>query len=199
MATIRRLPCPVTEPPYDDEAPAQPNASRPAAPTQGALALAFTMPGGVAAEPEPPAGLRLVDPPADDDPTGHRTAAVLDQSVAAFAARRPTSADKLPEPRRWSARLAQAIVETLHGHRPIQQLLRWTDDGVYALIADRLASRRRPRGSTRPTIRSIRVCTPTDGVAEASVVVQAGPRCRALAMRLEGLDGRWRCTALEII
>lgn len=204
MATIRRLPCPVTEPPYDDEVHPPPTPGGAAAPTQGALALAFTMPSGVSAEPEPPAGLRLVDPPVDDDPSGERAAAVLDQSVAAFAARRPTSADQLPEPRRWSARLAQAIVETLHGHRPIQQLLRWTDDAVYALIADRLASRRRvPRrrsgGGTRPTIRSIRVCTPADGVAEASVVVQAGSRCRALAMRLEGLDGQWRCTALEII
>jgi hypothetical protein len=43
------------------------------------------------------------------------------------------------------------------------------------------------------------VCTPTDGVAEASAVIQVGRRCRALAMRLEGLDGQWRCTALEII
>lgn len=199
MATIRRLPCPVTEPPYDDEVPAARAPARPVAPTQGALALAFTMPSGAPAEPEPPAGLRLVDPPPDDDPTGERTAAVLDQSVAAFVARRPTSAQDLPDPRRWSARLAQAIVETLHGHRPIQQLLRWTDDAVYALLADRLESRPRAGWRTRPTIRSIRLCTPADGVAEASVVVQAGPRCRALAMRLEGLDGHWRCTALEII
>lgn len=193
-ATIRRLPCPVPDPPFDDEIGVRPG-SRPAPPTQGALALAFMLPTGVPAEPEPPPTLRLVDDPAEswvglDEP---------DPFVAEFTARRPTSGEALPEPRRWSARLAQAIVETLHGHRPVQQLLRWTDDAVYSAITDRLASRPRATPGTRPTVRSIRVCTPTDGVTEATAVVQTGHRCRAIAMRLEGLDGQWRCTALELI
>jgi hypothetical protein len=155
------------------------------------------LPTGVPAEPEPPATLRLVDVPADN--TGEVAPDGLDPFVAEFTARRPTSGEVLPEPRRWSARLAQAIVETLHGHRPVQQLLRWTDDAVYTAITNRLASWPRTAPAVRPTLRSIRVCTPTDGVAEASVVVQTGNRCRAMAMRLEGLDGQWRCTALEII
>jgi hypothetical protein len=195
-ATIRRLPCPVPDPPFDDEIGIAPG-TRPAPHTQGALALAFMLPTGVPAEPEPPATLRVVDEPAgntrDDAYDG------LDPFVADFTARRPTSGEVLPEPRRWSARLAQAIVETLHGHRPVQQLLRWTDDAVYTAITSRLASRPRTAPAARPMLRSIRVCTPTDGVAEASVVVQIGGRCRAMAMRLEGLDGQWRCTALEII
>jgi hypothetical protein len=194
-ATIRRLPCPVPDPPFDDEIGIRPD-TRPNPSTQGALALAFMLPTGVPAEPEPPANLRLVDDPSAgtwaqrDEP---------DPFIAEFTARRPTSGEMLPEPRRWSARLAQAIVETLHGHRPVQQLLRWTDDAVYSAITNRLASRPRATPGARPTLRSIRVCTPTDGVAEASAVIQTGDRSRAIAMRLEGLDGQWRCTALEII
>jgi hypothetical protein len=193
--TIRRLPCPAPDPPFDDEIGIRPD-TRPAPAIQGALALAFMLPTGVPAEPEAPANLRLVDDPSAD------TLARRDEPdpfVAEFTARRPTSGEVLPEPRRWSARLAQAIVETLHGHRPVQQLLRWTDDAVYTAITNRLASRPRATPRARPTVRSIRVCTPTDGVAEASAVIQTGHRCRAIAMRLEGLDGQWRCTALEII
>ncbi len=193
-ASIRRLPCPVPDPPFDDEVGIRPGNGT--APTQGALALAFMLPTGVPAEPEPPATLRLVDDPAG----GSRTRPdEPDPFVAEFTARRPTSSDALPDPHRWAARLAQAIAEVLHGHRPVQQLLRWTDDAVYAAITSRLASRPRTGSAVRPLLRSIRVCSPTDGVAEASAVVQRGNRCRAMALRLEGLDGQWRCTALEII
>ena len=199
--TMRRLPCPATEPPFDDELGIRPT-PRPTTPvTQGALALAFTLPSGVPAVPEPSPSLRSVGAGAAA-PAGMASAATadeLDPAVARFVQRQPTSADRLPEPRRWAARLAQAIIETLHGHRPVQQLLRWTDDAVYSSIAERLSSRPRQRLGVRPMIRTIRVCNPTDGIAEASVVVEVGRRCRALAMRLEGLDGQWRCTALEII
>jgi hypothetical protein len=47
-------------------------------------------------------------------------------------------------------------------------------------------------------VRSVRVSEPHDGVAEVCAVVQQGPRCRAIALRLEGIDGRWQCTALQI-
>jgi hypothetical protein len=43
----------------------------------------------------------------------------------------------------------------------------------------------------------VHVSEPADGVAEACAVVDTGPRRRAIALRLEGLDGRWRCTQLQ--
>lgn len=197
--SVRRLPCPATEPPFDDELGIHPTPGPPAAVTQGALALAFALPSGAPAVPEPPPSLRIVGAGTPAGTPAGAPGEAHDPALARFIERQPTSADQLPEPRRWSARLAQAIVETLHGHRPVQQLLRWTDDAVYSSIAQRLSSRPRPRLGVRPVIRTIRVCHPTDGVTEASVVVEVGRRCRALALRLEGLDGQWRCTALEII
>ncbi|MGH8776653.1 MAG: Rv3235 family protein [Jiangellaceae bacterium] len=185
-SALRRIPLPMTEPPYDDDlSPVARRPERDTRPTQGSLALAYVLPSGVAAVPEPAAPLRLVDLPEHTD--------ALD-----LPARRAVQVDDLPDPCRWTARLAQGIVEALHGHRPLQQLVRWTDEEVYAMLERRLAARR-PTDGPRPLVRSVRVCQPADDVVEASVVVENGGRCRALALRLEALDARWRCTELEII
>jgi hypothetical protein len=204
---VRRVPVPVAEPPFDDEASSgrhdqagPPRERSPRRATQGALALGYVLPGGVPAIPEPVAPLRLVDVTGqgtsggDDGPK----AELAEREITALVARQPTRSAELPDPRRWAVRLAQGIVEALHGHRPLQQLIRWTDEPVYRLL-ERRRSVQRAGAGPRPLVRSIRICQPGDGVVEASAVVETRGRCRALAMRLEGLDGRWRCTALEIL
>jgi hypothetical protein len=40
---------------------------------------------------------------------------------------------------------------------------------------------------------------PVDGVVEACAVVDRGGRYQAIALRLEGLDGRWQCVALHVM
>lgn len=47
-------------------------------------------------------------------------------------------------------------------------------------------------------VRSVHVSAPADGVIEMTAVVRDGGRYRAVAARLEGLDGRWRCVQLQI-
>lgn len=111
----------------------------------------------------------------------------------------PGGLDHLPDPRRWSALLAQAVVEILAGRRPAGQVVRWTDRDVFERIA-RSAPRRAERvGGTPVRVRRVRVSTSVDGTVEAVAVVDDGTRCRALAMRLEGLQRRWLCTALDIV
>lgn len=115
-----------------------------------------------------------------------------------------TSRADLPDPEPWAAQIAQAIVEVMSGLRPAAQVVRWTTPQVYAVIARRgaLAGRRRAAGSRgatqRAVVRTVRACEPADGVAECSVVVSEGARVRAMAIRLSGLDGRWRVEALQI-
>lgn len=113
---------------------------------------------------------------------------------------RPTRRHDLPDPRSWAAHVAQGLVEVMAGARPAPQLLRWTTPEVYAVVARRAAvsTRRGLPATRRATVRSVRVCEPADGVAEACAVVVDGPRIRALAMRLVGLDGRWRVEALQV-
>lgn len=118
----------------------------------------------------------------------------------------PTARAELPEPLKWGRRLAQVLAEVLVGLRQPTQLLRWTTPEVYAVIARRSLVARSRSGtsasgqSPRPRIavRSVRVCEPADGVAELAVVLQDGPRVRAMALRLVGQDGRWRVEALHV-
>jgi hypothetical protein len=108
----------------------------------------------------------------------------------------PTPRADLPDPARWAARLVQATVEVLAGRRPLQQLMPYTDDYVYAQLTGRL---RRRRGPGRPPLLcSVHASEPRDGVAEVCAVVRESGRVRAIAARLEGYDGRWRCTALQL-
>jgi hypothetical protein len=48
----------------------------------------------------------------------------------------------------------------------------------------------------RLIVRSVHVSEPDDGVAEVCAVFGTPNRCYAMAMRLEGMDGRWRATQL---
>jgi hypothetical protein len=50
----------------------------------------------------------------------------------------------------------------------------------------------------RAHVRSVRISWPSDRAAEVSVHVRQGQRSRALAIRLELLEGRWVCSALEV-
>ena len=190
--TLRLVPPPDSAPPYDDELGV---AGLRHPPTQGALALDFRLRSGVAAIPEPPAQLRLiVDAPAP-------RAAADEDDLDSFCARQPTPTSTLPDPKLWIARLSQATIEVLAGVRPLTQLSPWLDERVYSQLGVRLkaASRRSSAPRLRARLRTVRICLPADGVVEASAVVQHGPRCRAMALRLEGLDGRWRCTDLTLV
>jgi len=90
------------------------------------------------------------------------------------------------------------MAETLSGHRPLQQLIRWTDDEVYEMLTHRLAGRV-PAVGPRPLVRSVRLCRPRAGIVEATAVFEVSGRARALAFRLEAGNGHWRCTALDIL
>lgn len=111
----------------------------------------------------------------------------------------PTPPELLPDPVRATAQVAQGIVDVLSGLRPIGQLNQYTSDEVRELLRSRQKVRAIDRrGHRLPKVVSIRVTTPHASVIEASAIVGGAPRARALALRLEGLDGRWQCTALEM-
>jgi hypothetical protein len=46
-------------------------------------------------------------------------------------------------------------------------------------------------------VRSVHLSRPYDDAAELSIHVRHGSRSRAIAARIERIEGRWRCTALE--
>ncbi|MEI8409226.1 MULTISPECIES: Rv3235 family protein [unclassified Kribbella] len=115
-----------------------------------------------------------------------------------------TAGPGLPDPRAWGGRLAQAVSEVLAGDRPISQLVRFTDETVFADLSRRvrllgLTTTATARGAKeRSSLRSVRVCTPAREIAEVAAHVRHGERSRAIALRLEIRRNRWVCTALEI-
>jgi hypothetical protein len=158
--------------PYDDERP------EPVVPlVVGTLALQFPAPTRVSVP------LRLVPPAGGVTLTAE-----------------PTRRDLLPDPRPWTARLAQAVAEVLAGARPPGQLSKVATLEVLQLLersAGRLSGRR-PGPAQRPVVSSVHLSEPRDGIAEACAVVDTGVRKRALALRLEGVAGQWRCTAVHV-
>ena len=143
-------------------------------PVQGTLALELVP----AAPPAPAPGPRAVqaaDEVAPCDPAG------------------------LPDPRRWVGMIAQAVVEILAGRRPAAQVVRWLEPSVYERVRRSVGTRRHAGGGSPVRVRRVRVSTSPDGNVEAAAVVDDGVRCRALALRLEPLDRRWVCTALDVV
>ena len=191
-SALRRLPVPDCQPPYDDEVPHRERLpDRPGAPVQGTLALAFVLPSGVPAVPVAPVGLRLVPPLAV------RPVADQEDDEVDFGPQQTTSAE-LPDPRSWAGRFVQAVVEVLAGDRPAGQLVRWTSTEVYEGIGGHVEPCGAASVTSRAVVRSVHVTEPIDGVAEVAAMVRRGLRTTAVALRLEGLDGRWQCTALEL-
>jgi hypothetical protein len=109
----------------------------------------------------------------------------------------PTARRNLRDPRPIARQFLQATLEMLHGRRSPQQLQAWTSPAVFNDLVRARTSAPSTR-STPPAVQSVHVSEPVDGVAEVCAVIRRGERRRAMAARLEGIDGQWRCVKLQI-
>ena len=123
-----------------------------------------------------------------------------------FFGHQPTPSSALPNPEPLLENLTRCVIEILAGARELEQIARWVTDEVYRHLLKRvvLSSRaRQAKGQNvvRPSfsIGSTSICEPRDGVVEAVVIVRGRARTRAVALRLEGLDNRWRATAINVL
>jgi hypothetical protein len=112
----------------------------------------------------------------------------------------------LPDPRPLLVNLTSCVLEVIAGARDLEQLMRWVTQDVYDSLLRRVAVSTVARSVTgqpvhRPqlVVRRIRVSEPCDGVVEAVVVVQTPARVRSIAIRLEGMDHRWRASAISVL
>jgi hypothetical protein len=148
------------------------------------LPLRLVIPGAPVARPPHRPGPR---------PRPDRPAAVDADFGPAWSSR-----SDLPDPVVAGRRLLTLTLEALAGRRPMTQLQPGTSAGVFAALS---AGRRPPwcaQGTAPLVVGQVHVCEPVDGVAEISAVARRGGRAHAVAARLEGIDGRWRCTALQV-
>lgn len=141
--------------------------------------------------------------PAESDPSArsapHRVAVISAADVPGWSKDSDvgvqlTTSAALPPAGRVGPALATAVIEVLSGFRALGQLRAHCAPDVFAGLGNQPVGRR----PEMPRLISTRVCEPADGVAEVSAVFRGSGRVRALAMRLQGVDGRWRVTALQV-
>lgn len=106
----------------------------------------------------------------------------------------PTSASELPELHAWTMKFAVAVLEIWAGRRQPAQLHSWCHRVIYKELE-------RSFGSVKSVgrLRSVYQSEPLDGLCESTITVRYGDRLRAMVVRFEGQDGRWLCTALDLI
>lgn len=104
-----------------------------------------------------------------------------------------TTARDLPPSRSASHLLARAVIEVISGYRQLAQLRIHCAPEVFAGIGKHIRV-----GGPPSKLTSVHASEPADGVIEACAVFRRGHRVAALAFRLQGVDGRWRITAMQI-
>ena len=133
-----------------------------------------------------------------------RMSSALD--VEEFFAPQRTSLDALPDPEPLIRNLAIGVMEDIAGVRDADQMARWLGEDAFAALVVRANLSTRARSArglavARPQcqVLSVRTASPAEGVVEVVVVISTRVRCRAIAMRLEGWDRRWRATDLRVM
>ncbi len=114
--------------------------------------------------------------------------------------------EDLESPDKLLRMLAPAVVEVIAGARNITQLAAHLSEEVYGRLRDRsikVAQDRAKRGEVAKTpnlrVGSMKNQEPRDGVVESVVLVQSPTRTRAVTIRLEGINHRWRATSVSVI
>ncbi|GAA2854543.1 Rv3235 family protein [Microbacterium arabinogalactanolyticum] len=127
-------------------------------------------------------------------------------TLTEYFAPQPTPSAALPDPVPLLRSLTNGALEVLAGIRKVDQLARWLSEDAFRALATRanLSARARSARGIAPArpnfqILSIRVTEPVDGIVEAVVIVAGPGRTRAVAVRLEGLDGRWRASSFAVL
>lgn len=113
---------------------------------------------------------------------------------------------ELPDPVESLKALATGVVEVIAGTRQVDQLARWLSDEVYQRLqfrARRAEAQRTEQGIKAHyqnlTVGGLRTCSPRDGVIESVVLLSSKSRTRAVTIRLEGINSRWRATSVSVL
>lgn len=100
------------------------------------------------------------------------------------------------DPARVAGLLVVAWTEVRRGHRPLQQLAPLLSPATHQRLSA-MAPPNHPPTACRPTrVRKVIARCPLPEVCEAVVLVEAGRRVTAVAVRLERHLGRWRAVEL---
>jgi hypothetical protein len=113
---------------------------------------------------------------------------------------------ELPDPVESLKALATGVVEVIAGTRQVDQLARWLTDDVYQRLqfrARRAEAQRVEQGVKAHyqnlSVGGLRTSSPRDGVIESVILLSSKSRTRAVTIRLEGINARWRATSVSVL
>lgn len=117
-----------------------------------------------------------------------------------------SSTADLPDPAESLKALATGVIEVISGTRQVDQLARWLSDDVYQrlqLRARKAQAQRVEQGVSAHyqnlSVGGLRTSSPRDGVIESVVLLNSKTRTRAVTIRLEGINSRWRATSVSVL
>lgn len=127
------------------------------------------------------------EPRADTDADLDSAAAALRSWVVGWTHRfDPLGSRRAAEPNPAAVRrLVEAVIDVLLERRPAEQVKRWVSREVFALLSTVTQRRAATRFAARSMVRSIQLHAPGPDAVESTVLVQDGPRVRAVALRFE--------------
>ncbi|MEY4639464.1 MAG: hypothetical protein RLY13_462 [Actinomycetota bacterium] len=116
------------------------------------------------------------------------------------------STKDLPDPEPSLKALATGVIEVIAGTRQLDQLSRLLSEDVYQRLGKRAHAARMARASKGTkarhqnfSVQKLHCESPRDGVIESVVIVNSPRRARAVTIRLEGINHRWRATAVSVL
>lgn len=133
-------------------------------------------------------------PPFNQAPYLYQISSIYGEEFDPDFAPIPTSASNLPGLADWNRTLILSVLEIWAGKRSPNQMARWCNSSVYQDLVKNVRSQ-----SLVGKLRKLHIQEPLDGLCEAIGTVRFNERLRAIAIRLEGVDGRWLCTNLKLI
>jgi hypothetical protein len=126
---------------------------------------------------------------------------------AEYFGKQYTKSADLPDPTERLRALAFGLVQVMSGERPIDQLAAWVTDDVYqrlriktqGTLAAIRAGKVKANRLQNLQVGSMKTSSPRDGVVESVVLLRSLDRTRAVTIRLEGINNRWRATSLALL
>lgn len=142
-----------------------------------------------------------------DDSEGIEKFRVISESERFEPQFTPTSL--LPDPGIFAMNLTRRAIEVISGSRDLAQIARWVTDDVFSALQEQVNARIRkmsliPEEKHHRTVRNftvshVRLSQPREGIVEACLLVHGTKRMRAVALRLEGFDHRWRASSFTLL
>lgn len=120
----------------------------------------------------------------------------------------PTSDEiaALPDPEPILQAIATSVVEVISGVRSVDQIAALVSAQVYDRLRQKVAQRAqldahsgRPKLAPKFAVRKVHQESPRPGIIESVVLLSNAVRTRAVTIRLEPINKRWRATDISIL